>query len=197
MPFNPERVAYYECEGWRAYYDHRWFGLLRLLVSLCHQQFSMPWPQAMLGAYYATRASVAWVPVDHDEKKVLRYYEAFYRLARKHSGLSFDPAVVARLELRYNDDHRRLTDAEDKTDLLNTLIDLHSALFGLDRAVVEDSARHRLAALNAVDRITTRRSTDSAADWRTVYDELTRCYTSVAEAAARKQADAGRVADSG
>jgi hypothetical protein len=145
----------------------------------------MPWPQAVLGAYYATRASVAWVPLDHDDQKVLRYYEAFYRLARKHSGLKFGPATVARLELRYNDDHRRLTNAEDKTDLLNTLIELHSALFGLDSVAVNDSARHRLAALNAVDRITTRRSTDIDADWRKVYEELVRCYTSVAEAAAR------------
>jgi hypothetical protein len=185
MAFVPERVGYYECEGWRAYYDHKWVRLLRLLVSLCRQQFSMPWPQAVLGAYYATRASVAWVPLDHDDQKVLRYYEAFYRLARKHSGLKFGPATVARLELRYNDDHRRLTNAEDKTDLLNTLIELHSALFGLDRTAVDDSARHRLAALVAVDRITTRRSIDIDADWRKVYEELVRCYTSVAEAAGK------------
>jgi hypothetical protein len=180
MAFNPERVAYYETEGWRAYYDRKWPRLLRLLVSLCHTQFAMPWPQAVLGAYYATRASLAWVPIDHDDAKVLRYYERFYRLARKHSGLTFDPVAVARLELKYNDDHRRLVNAEDKAELLQTLSSLHSALFGLDSASVAASAHHRLEALNAVDRITSHRTTDIAADWRTVYEELVHCYTDVA-----------------
>ncbi len=27
--FNPERVAYFEAAGWRAYYDHKWIKMLR------------------------------------------------------------------------------------------------------------------------------------------------------------------------
>jgi hypothetical protein len=27
--FNPERIAYYEANGWRAYYDRKWLRLLR------------------------------------------------------------------------------------------------------------------------------------------------------------------------
>ncbi|MGE0059771.1 MAG: hypothetical protein AB7T32_17460, partial [Dehalococcoidia bacterium] len=82
QPFDPDRVAYFETEGWRAYYDRKWPRLLRLLVTMSHEQFLIPWPQAVAGAYYVTRASVAWVPVDHDDAKVLRFYEAFYGLAR-------------------------------------------------------------------------------------------------------------------
>ena len=177
--FDPGRVAYFETEGWRAYYDHKWLRLLRLLVQLSHEQFFMPWPRAVLAAYYVTRASVAWLPVDHDEAKVLRHYERFYRLARRYSGLDFDPALVAKLELRYNDDHRRLVDAGDKTALLQTLTELHAALFSLPPESVAESARERLAALNAVDRITSRRTTDAAADWRAVLDHLQRCYRSL------------------
>ncbi len=180
QPFDPDRVAYFETEGWRAYYDRKWPRLLRLLVTMSHEQFGIPWPQAVAAAYYVTRASAAWVPLDHDEAKVLRYYEAFYRLARRYSGLSFDPKRVAKLELKYNDDHRRLVDAEDKTELLQTLVDLHAALFGLSAEQVAESAAHRLAALTAVDRITRKRSTDVAADWREVYEELQRCYRSIA-----------------
>jgi hypothetical protein len=177
---NPERVAYFEAEGWRAYYDRKYIRLLRLLVSLCHQQFNMPWPQALLGAYYATRASVAWIPLDHDEAKVLRYYEKFYRLARRHSGLTFDPAGVAELELRYNDDHRRLIGTEDKTPLLQTLIELHCALFGISEEEAHESAEWRLRALNTVDGITGKTSTDIEGDWRKLKDELLRCYSSIA-----------------
>ncbi len=177
--FDPDRVAYYETEGWRAYYDRKWPRLLWLLVGLCHQQFRIPLPQALVAAYYVTRASVAWVPVDHDDAKVLGFYERFYRMARRYSGLHFDPARAARLELRYNDDHRRLVDADDKAPLLQTLTELHSELFGLDASAVAESARYRLEALNAVDRITSRRSTDVDADWRAVDDNLRACYRSV------------------
>src|SRR5574340_1671498 len=71
--FQPERVAYYEAAGWKAYYDHRWFKMLRLIVGLCQEQFRIPFPMSLLAAYYTTRASLAWVPVDHDEQKVLAY----------------------------------------------------------------------------------------------------------------------------
>jgi hypothetical protein len=59
---NPERVAYYEAAGWRAYYDHKWIKLLRLIVGLCQEQFGIPFPLSLLAGYYTTRASAAWVP---------------------------------------------------------------------------------------------------------------------------------------
>ena len=68
--FDPERVAYFEANGWRAYYDRKWLKMLRLIVGLCQEQFRIPFPISLLGAYYTTRASLAWVPVDHDEQIV-------------------------------------------------------------------------------------------------------------------------------
>src|SRR4051812_49398858 len=106
--FNPDLIAWYEAEGWRAYYDRKWGRLLKLIVGLCQAQFRIPFPRSWLAAYYVTRASVAWVPVDHDEAVVKEYYAKIYRLAARYSGLHFDPERVAELELRYNDDHRRL-----------------------------------------------------------------------------------------
>src|SRR6476660_1127896 len=93
--FDPDRVAYFEAHGWRAYYDRAWFRLLGLIVRLCQEQFRIPFPVSLLAAYYVVRASVAWVPIDHDEAKVRHFYELFYRLARRFSGLSFDPVRVA------------------------------------------------------------------------------------------------------
>ena len=81
--FDPERVAYFEAAGWRAYYDHKWFKMLRLLVGLCQEQFHIPFPMSLIAAYYTTRASLAWVPIDHDERKVLAYLEKFYRVVRR------------------------------------------------------------------------------------------------------------------
>ena len=98
---NPERVAYFEAAGWRAYYDHKWLKMLLLIVGLCQEQFRIPFPMSLLAGYYTTRASAAWVPAIHDEQKVLRYLEKFYQVARHYSGLKFDPPHVAVLELQY------------------------------------------------------------------------------------------------
>jgi len=35
--FNPEQVAHYEVEGWKAYYDHAWLKLLHLVVALAQE----------------------------------------------------------------------------------------------------------------------------------------------------------------
>src|SRR5579859_5511916 len=126
---NPDRVAYFEATGWRAYYDHKWLKLLRLVIGLCQEQFHIPFPISLLAAYYVTRASVAWVPINHDEQKVRAFYERFYRLARRYSGLTFDPATVGKLELEYNDIHRRLAGKPDKTEFVETMTRLHSTIF--------------------------------------------------------------------
>src|SRR5216684_4470829 len=107
---DPARVAYAEANGWRAYYERNWLKVLWLIVSLCQEQFHIPFPMSLQAAYYTTRASAAWVPVDHDEQKVLAFLEKFYRVARRYSSLKFDPGHVAALELQYFDVHRQLVD---------------------------------------------------------------------------------------
>lgn len=181
--FDPDRVAYAEAQGWRAYYDRDWLTLLRLIVALCQSQFRIPFPLSLLAAYYATRASIAWVPIDHDEAKVKAYYEKFYRLARRYSGLRFDPARAATLELRYNEVHRRLSIAKqtDKIEFIETMVALHSELFGLTPEQARESAEQRVIANNIVDTITGKTSADPEADWVRLEDHLRRCYRSIAQ----------------
>jgi hypothetical protein len=176
---NPDRVAYFEAAGWRAYYDRAWLKLLRLIVSLCQEQFRIPFPISLLAAYYVMRASIAWVPLDHDENVVRSYYEIFYRLARQYSGLQFDPMRVAALELKYNDTHRRLSGKPDKTEFIETMVELHSAIFGLTPEQARESAELRVLANNTVDLITSKTSTDPEADWAKLEDYLRQCYRSI------------------
>jgi hypothetical protein len=177
--FNPDRVAYFEAAGWRAYYDHKWLKLLQLIVGLSQEQFRIPFPMSLLAAYYITRASLAWVPIDHDEKVVQRYYEKFYRLAVRYSGLKFDPAEAGRLEMVYNDDHRRLSGKPDKTDLIKTMTDLHCTLFNLTPEQARESAELRVLAMNTVDLITSKTSKDPEGDWKKLEDYLRQCYRSI------------------
>ena len=177
--FNPERVAYFEAAGWRAYYDHKWIKMLRLIVGLCQEQFRIPFPMSLLAGYYTTRASAAWVPAEHDEQKILRYLEKFYQLARRYSGLKFDPSRVAVLELHYFDVHRRLSREPEKDEFLQILSGLHSAIFGLSSEQVKESAEWRLLAANTVDLITSNSSNDVDGDWVKLEEYLRRCYRSI------------------
>lgn len=179
LRLNPQRIAYYEANGWRAYYDRRWLNLLRLIVALCQEEFHIPFPQSLLAAYYTTRASIAWVPIDHDVDLVRAYLEKFYRVARRYSGLHFDPIQVAALELHYFDVHRRLVEVEDKSAVLDAFINLHSALFGLTPEEVRTSAEYRLRAANTVDLITGKKSTNIEADWVRLERDLCECYASI------------------
>ncbi len=177
--FDPDRIAYFEAAGWRAYYDRKWLQMLRLIVGLCHEQFRIPFPMSLLAGYYTTRASLAWVPVDHDERKILAYLEKFYRVARRYSGLKFDHVRVAVLELQYFDVHRQLSGNPEKGEFLQTLVDLHGAIFGLSPEQVRESAKWRLLAANTVDLITSNTSTDVEGDWVKLEEYLRRCYRSI------------------
>lgn len=177
--FDPDRVAFHEAAGWRAYYDRDWLKLLRIIVAINQEQFRIPFPVSLLAAYYIVRASVAWVPVDHDDRVVREYYATFYRIARRHSGLTFDPQRAGELETRYNDDHRRFVGIPDKSAFVQTMVELHCCLFGITPAQARESAELRVEACNTVDRITGKISIDVESDWVRTEDCLRRCYRSI------------------
>lgn len=180
--FNPARVAHFEAAGWRAYYDRQWLKLLRLIVALCQEQFHIPFPISLVAAYDVTRASLAWAPVNHDIAVVQAFYEKFYRLARRYSGLHFDPATVAALETEYNEVHRRLVGQPDKREFIATMTRLHSATFGITPDQARESAELRVLANNTVDLITGKLSTDVEGDWARLEVYLRQCYASIAQA---------------
>ena len=185
---QPERVAYFEAAGWKAYYDHKWLKMLRLIVLLCQEEFHIPFPMSLAAAYYTTRASMAWAPIEHDERKVLRYLEKFYGVARRYSGLHYNVKQVAALELQYFEVHRRLSGNPEKEEFLQTLIALHSALFGLTPQQARESAEWRMLAANTVDLITSGTSTDVEGDWSKLEAYLRKAYGSIVEET-KKQKD--------
>jgi len=185
--FNPNMIAYYETEGWRAYYDRNWLRAFGLMVHLSESQFHIPFPRSFLAVYHVIRASVAFVPRDHNLDLVRRHLERFYYFAASSNGGAFDPHGVADLELRYWVIHRELaetTDA-DKRPLIECVAALHAALFNRAPADMWESARSRVQAADAVDRITSRRSVDPAADWALVESSLRRAYAQAKDAASR------------
>ena len=134
---------------------------------------------AQLGVARLNERLSITLPVNHDEKKVLKLLEKFYKLAHRYSGLTFDPTRVAELEFQYFDVHRRLVGQQDKSEFIETLANLHSALFGLTLEQVRESAELRAKAADIVDRITGKISTDVEGDWTRLEEDLRKCYRSI------------------
>ena len=181
MPFQlqPERIAQLEAGGWRAYYDRNWPKLIQLLVQLNQEQFHIPFPLSVVAAYHVVRGSVAWVPVDHDETAVRGHFLRFYRMARRCSGLTFDPRRAAELEVGYYVEHRRLIGNAEKSSFVEAMARLHAELFGVPVESMRESATWRVQANNTVDGITGGTSQDPESDWRKLESELTECYRSI------------------
>src|SRR5579884_164955 len=181
--FDPDRLAYLETAIWRAYYSRRWLGVLWLTLQLVHEQFRMPWPQAIQAAYFSTRAALAWAPIEHDDEVVKGWLTRFYQVARRYGrGVRFDPLRTAGLELDYWIVHRELSGLmeAEKGPLEQSLTALHAELFGLPLTATRASGVSRARAADAVDEITSGRSRDVDTAWALVERHLRDAYRSIA-----------------
>ena len=187
--YDPAQVAYYEKAGWEAYYDRNWTRAFWLLVQLNRALFGMPWFTAVSAALDTVRASRIFAPVDHDVPAAQAYLARFYAKARRYAGIQTDAETLARLEMDYWIVHRELAIRrqqnpadDDLTFLVDSLTKLHASLFASTPEIMRRSAELRAYAAEAVDRITGKRSTDVAADWRVVEDYLRQAYTAAQSA---------------
>jgi len=182
--FDPDRLAYLEVAGWRAYVDKKWLKLLWLLLSLAREQFGFSWSRAVQGAYYVTRASIIWKPVDHDVPAVRRYLRKFYKLAVKHGkGFSFDPRRVGDLELKYWHVSRQYSSApyRDDTPLIPVFAELHSAIFDVSIEEAWASAVGRARSLHAYGQIAGGHSQDIEGTWQRSEEYLREGYRSLVQ----------------
>ncbi len=180
--FDADQVAHFETVGWRANYARNWLYMLYLVVRLLQAQFRMNLWQSLRGAYYITRASVAWVPIDHDLDLIRAYLIKFYMVAQQASGMPFDPIKVANLELQYWIVHREWSGKPDKSALIQSLAELHAAIFGTSVEAMRPSAENRAAAATTVDLITSKQSKDIEADYRRIEEYLRTAYRQINEA---------------
>jgi hypothetical protein len=186
--FDPVAVARIEATAWRAYYDRNFPRGLALLVQLSRSQLGLGPIDALRASHAAVRAQVAFAPMHNDPATALRWLERFYVLSPRRDGVR--ASDLARAELDYWVVHRRLVGAADKTPLVDALASLHALIFGGSEAAMRPSAELRALACAAVDRITSRTSTDPDGDWRRVEAHLTAAYR-LALAASPDAADQG------
>ena len=187
MYFNPHKVAYYEKAGWEAYYDRDWPRAFKLMVALNREEFHMPLWTALVGAMDIVRASIAFAPLEkNDVPKAMVYLRRYYEKAKRTVDIKTDAATLARLEMDYWVVHRKLAlerikqnDLENTGPMVESLTNLHAALFGLSHESARRSAELRARAAQAVDRITGRYSANVENDWREVESYLQQAYNAV------------------
>ena len=194
--FDPDRVAHLEIEAWRAYYDRRWLRMARVLVAAHREQFNLAPAGALLATISASRAAIAFAPLEgSDVNAARRHLVAYYRRVRAALGTAAGAATLAERELDYWVVHRRLAIARkanpptalSDVETLRTIepmtaafARLHAALFDSTPEIMRPSAEWRALAAVAVDRISGSYSTDVAADWSLVESHLQRAYRDIA-----------------
>ena len=177
-PFDPDRVALLEAEGWRSYYERDYARIFWLMIRLTQEQFKVPLPFAALAAVHIALAMRAFIPRDHDMAAVRAEIARYYSISRRYSGFAKDLRRVTELEAEYWDVHRRLGGRPDKHEFIETMVALHAAVFGLPPERTRDSAELRVEANNTVDRISAG-SPKAAAEWALLKQQLTACYRSI------------------
>ena len=184
--FDGARLAYLEVAGLKAYYDRRWLDCFRYLLQIAREQFGLSLFRAMQNAYYFTKASIAWAPVDHKAEVTHDYIRKFYSVAKRYgnhgNGLPFDAEKVADIEFQYWVLHRErgMNPTNDPEPYIQCLTELHSAVFGLTTEQTRYSGEKRVEGTDAIDRVTGKRSTDIEADWRKAEAALSEAYRSIA-----------------
>ena len=189
--FDPAQVAYFEKAGWEAYYARHWGRAFLLMVQLNREQFRMSLITAISAAIDVVRASQAFAPLEgNDIPAATRFIRRYYQKARHSVGLEADANTLADLEMDYWKVHRRLAQQrkqavqsgktskpEDLAPLVDSLANLHAALFQVPQAAARRSAELRSQAAVAVDRITGGYSENVVADWQEVEQKLFEAYT--------------------
>lgn len=187
--FNPEKIAYYEKNGWEAYYDRDWLRAFWLLVQLNREQFHMPLFTALAAATDTVRASIAFAPLANNTAKATYFIENFFAKARRSLKISTDAKTLASLEIDYWLVHRQLAIRRQQNHadteiepMIQALANLHAALFAASPVSMRASAEWRALAAKTVDRITGHYSTDIAGDWQQVEAYLRKAYEAVQSA---------------
>ena len=149
--FDPVKVARYEKNSWVAYYQRRWFTLLRLLIGLVRLTYGLSLWQAMRVGIPLTRAQMAFAP-HHEERgndvpKAIEYMRQFFAYIKEKHGEVFDPRAAALAEVSWWVVHRTFFGHSDQPEVIDAVACAYAAAYRVDPAMVREAAYHRAQAM--------------------------------------------------
>jgi hypothetical protein len=145
--FDPIKVARYEKDCWVAYYQRRWFTLLRLLFGLIRSTYGLSLLQAVRAAVPATRAQLAFAPQDNDVPAAIEYMRRFFTQIKAIHRADFDPTEAARAEVSWWVVHRRFFGQSDRTEVIEAVACAYATAYNLPPERVWEAARYRARAM--------------------------------------------------
>ena len=145
--FDPIRVARYEKDSWVAYYQRKWFTLLRLLIGLVRSTYGLSSLQAIRVGIPLTRAQMAFAPQDNDVPKAIAYMEGFFTYIKNKHGEHLDPHEAALAEVSWWVVHRKFFGHSDQPEVIDAVACAYAAAYRIDPAVVHEAAYHRAQAM--------------------------------------------------
>jgi hypothetical protein len=145
--FDPILVARYEKDSWVAYYQRRWFTLLRLLIELVRATYSLSLWQAIRVGIPLTRAQLAFAPQDNDVPKAIAQMRQFFVTIQKLHHEDFDPTEAALAEVSWWVVHRKFFGHSDHPEVTEAVACAYAAAYHVDPHVVREAAYHRAQAM--------------------------------------------------
>lgn len=137
---------------WVAYYRREWGRLLRAAVALVRHAFGLPWPSALLGAWWLLDANRRWAPPRNDPDGARRAMRRFYALVASRHGERFDASRAAALDVEWWRVHREEKhQAEADRVLADALVALYAHVYGVVAADVRPAAEQRVVAMRHSD----------------------------------------------
>jgi hypothetical protein len=177
--FDYRIVARYDTGMWRAYYQHRFFTLFRLLLKLFRNQFAPNRFVALRLAYYAAVAAADYrIHIGHENhQRVMKYLIKFYRTISAHCTRPFNYIEAAKMELEWWDIRRYPHNYNSTLEL--SLAKNMAAVYAIDADKLTAYAHYRAEAMLLRDR---QGNTGSAEpDWHKIETLLVHSWKSLAE----------------
>lgn len=189
-------IARIETELWEAYYNRQWPREFRLLIAMHREFMGMSLPAAVLASFDATRAAMAFAPLDaSDRLKARQHLVRYYQKVRLALHCTAGPTDLADRELHYWIVHREVArkrlaevaagrpvddpDLSEIEPVSDAFARLHAGLFNSTPEAMRQSGSYRAQATAVVDRISGGYSPDVAGDWARVEETLRLAYRAI------------------
>ena len=182
--FDPIRVARYEKDSWVAYYQRRWFELLRLLIGLVRSTYGVSILRAIYIGIPLTCAQIAFAPADNDVPKAIEYMRQFFAYIKKLHHEEFDPDEAARAEVNWWVVHRQFFGQSHNPAVIDAVAQAYAAAYRIDPASVREAAAHRALAMVYSDRWVNEGHVENSPLLVQEEDELVKSYTALRAAVA-------------
>jgi hypothetical protein len=145
--FDPVKVAHFEKEAWVAYYQRKWFTLLRLLIGLVRSTYGLSLLQAIRVSLPLTRAQMAFAPQDNEVPKAIEHMRQFFAYIKEKHGEDFDPPEAALAEVSWWVVHREFFGHSDNPEVAEAVACAYAAAYRVDPTIVREAAYHRALAM--------------------------------------------------